>query len=332
MPGFPRLKASYDLLVLGGGHAGLQAGLKAALLHQTACVIDRGPKYSRSYYAPRMDNIPGMPNGISGHALLDQQVAQVRAVEGTVSYLSPARALSARRIEGGEFEVEIDWLARRHAVRGRALLLAMGIVDRMPVVGGSIEPIFPWANFGIVDFCVLCDGHTLTGKSVAVLGHDRFAVLTVFDLLHFAPASVTVLTHGQPLLGSESEAGKAELLERLDSAGVRDVVEEEIVGFGEIREKRFGVTFRGGLTRSFDKGFSALGWYDMHRSIPESLGASFDPDGYVRIDEDSRVLDRGGSPIPGLYCAGDQAVGWNQIPEAWATAERAVIHAWASYW
>ena len=59
--------------------------------------------------------------------------------------------------------------------------------------------------------------------------------------------------------------------------------------------------------------------------------AAFDAEGYVRVDDDSRVLDRDGRPIPGLYCAGDLARGWNQIPEAWAQAERAMIHAYASY-
>ena len=66
MPGFVRIKESYDFLIVGGGHAGLQAALKAALLGFSALVVDRGPKYSRSYYAPKMDNIPGFPDGVSG--------------------------------------------------------------------------------------------------------------------------------------------------------------------------------------------------------------------------------------------------------------------------
>jgi thioredoxin reductase len=70
----------------------------------------------------------------------------------------------------------------------------------------------------------------------------------------------------------------------------------------------------------------------MHQAIPRSLGAAFDPEGYVRTDDDCRVLGaEDGQPLPGLYCAGDLRSGWNQIPEAWASAERAVIHAWADY-
>ncbi len=330
MPGFPRLRPSYDLVILGGGHAGLQAGLKAAMLFHTACIVDRGPKYSRSYYAPRMENIPGFPDGISGHELLDRQTAQVRAVDERVGLFSPARVTGVRRLEGGGFQVTFDWLGQPREVEGKAVVLALGVVDRIIEVGGSIQPIFPWANFALVDFCLFCDGHDLAGKSVAVLGHDAFAARTALDLLHFGVRPIEILTHGQPFLAEASDAERTELLGKLSSAGVTRL-EEAIVGFDGIREKHFGVKFADGSIRTYDRGFSALGWYDMHQAIPRSLGASFDPEGFVRTDEDCRVLDPEGRVIPGLYCIGDLRNGWNQIPEAWATAERSVIHAYSYF-
>ena len=317
-------------MILGGGHAGLQAGLKAALLGFSAVIIDRGPKYSRSYYAPRMDNIPGFPDGVSGHHLLDQQIAAVRKLEEQVSYVTPARAAGAAR-DGTGYSVQFEWLKQSRSVRGRVLVLALGVVDRIPEVLGKIDPIFPWANLGLVDFCVLCDGHTLPGKSVAVIGHDAFAARTALDLVHFRPRSVEILTHGKPLLEGAAPGERADLLAALASEHISHFV-PPMVGFDEIREKRFGVRFADGSHRSYDRGFSALGWYDMHSAIPRSLGCRFDPDGYVVTDEDCRALaEASGEPIPGLYCVGDLRNGWNQIPEAWATAERAVIHAYAQY-
>ncbi|MCI4338909.1 MAG: NAD(P)/FAD-dependent oxidoreductase [Thermoplasmata archaeon] len=329
MPGLPRVQESYDFLVIGGGHAGLQAGLKASLLGHSAAIVDRGPKYSRSYYSPRMDNIPGFPGGISGHKLLDEQVAAVRKAE-TVGYFTPARAVAVARVER-EYTVTFEWLKQTHVVRGRALVLAQGVVDRIPSVGGEIDPIFPWANQALVDFCILCDGHELTRRSVAVLGDDAFAARTALDLLHFRPTSVELLTLGQPLLDGVPEVERAPLAATLAEKGIQHT-DLEVVGFDEIREKRFGVKFADGSHRSYDRGFSALGWYDMHHEFPRSLGAKFDADGYVMTDEDCRVLTEAtGAPIPGLYCVGDQRNGWNQIPEAWATAERAVIHAYGEY-
>lgn len=330
MPGFPRLKDSYDLVVIGGGHAGLQAGLKAGLLHRTAAILDRGPKYSRSYYSPRMDNIPGFPEGISGHRLLDLQIAAVRSQEERVGYFTPARAISVERTGTG-YAVTFEWLKQTQVARSRGVVLAMGVVDRIPEVAGKIDTIFPWANQAIVDFCVLCDGHDLTGRTVGVIGHDGFAVRTALDLLEFEPTSVELLTHGRPLLEGADVEEKALLTWKLAEKGI-GLVESEMVGFDEIREHRLGVRFADGSHRYYDRGFSALGWYDRHDAIPRSLGCRFDPEGYVAIDGESRALSaETGEPIPGLYCVGDLKSGWNQIPEAWASAERAVIHAWAEF-
>jgi len=330
VPGFPRLRDSYDLVIVGDGHAGLQAGLKAALLRRSAAVVGRGPKYSRSFYAPRMVNIPGFPDGVSGHKLLDLQTQALRSQSEWVGLFSPARAVSVARADGG-YAVTFEWLKQTHVARGRAVVFAMGVVDRIPEVGGRIDPIFPWANQAIVDFCELCDGHDLAGRSVGVIGSDAFAARTALDLLEFDPASVELLTHGQPLLHQVSAPDRDALLEALRARGVSHF-ESEIVGFDELREHRFGVRFADGSHRSYDRGFSALGWYDMHADLPRSLGARFDPEGYVLTDEECRVLSAAdGRPLPGVYCVGDQRNGWNQIPEAWATAERAVIHAWAEY-
>lgn len=324
MPGFPRLKESYDIIVVGGGHAGLQAGLKAALFHFSAVVIDRGPKYSRSYYSPRMDNIPGFPEGISGHALLDHQIASLRLHEDRVTYVTPSRATAARRTENG-YEVDFEWLKQQRTVRAKVLILAHGVVDRIPVVDGKIETIFPWANQGIVYFCEFCDGHELPGKSVAVLGSTRYAADLALELRHFGPASLEILTHGEEFLGGLPPPERAEVEGQLRAAGI-PWSNGIIVGFDGIREKKFTLKFADGTTRTFDRGFSGLGWYDMHGHLPQELGAAFDADGYVRTDEDCRVLSKAtGEPIPGLYCVGDLRSGWNQIPEAWATAERAVI-------
>jgi thioredoxin reductase (NADPH) len=329
VPGFPRLRDEYDVVIVGGGHAGLHAGVKAALLHHSAAIIDRGPKYSRSFYAPRMENIPGSEN-VSGHALLDRQIAQVRRAENRVGYFTPARALEVRRTDAG-YEVDFDWLAQKRTTRGRALVLAMGVVDRMPDVAGDIEKVFTWANLGLVNFCIFCDGHEFPGLSLGVLGHDAYAVQTAIDLLHFEPKSVELLTNGRPLLEGVPDRDRTALLDALAEKGVA-VETARVVGYGGLRERRFDVQLEGGTTRSYDRGFSALGWYDMHQAIPRSLGSRFDAEGYVVTDEECRVLsDTTGDPIPGLYCIGDQRNGWNQIPEAWATAERAIIHAYGFY-
>jgi len=326
--GFVRLRDRYDFIVLGGGHAGLQAALKAALLQYSVLVVDRGPKYSRSYYAPRLENIPGFPEAISGHKLLDLQIAALKPHAERVAYVTPATATAATRDADG-FSVAFDWLKQPRTARARVLVLALGVVDRMPEIAGRIDDVFPWANQGIVDFCLVCDGHDMTDRSVGVLGHDAFAAHLALDLLHFAPRSVEILTHGRPLLDGVVEGTAAGLREELARAGIAHV-ETAIAGFDGIREKEFRVRFVDGTERRYDRGFSGLGWYDMHDAMPRSLGCRFDSEGFVQVDDEGRAIGDGG-PIPGLYVVGDLKSGWNLIPEAWASAERAVLHAYAEY-
>ena len=330
MAGFPRLRDQYDFVVAGGGHAGLHAALKAGLLHHSALLIDRGPKYSRSYYAPKMDNIPGFPEGISGHKLLDQQIAALRGESERVTYVTPATLTRAQRTVDG-FEVEFEWLRQVKTVRSRVLVLALGVVDRMPQIAGKIDAVFPWANMAIVDFCLFCDGHDMPGRSIAVLGHDAYTARLALDLLHFSPKSLEILTNGEPFLAASAPEERRSLESALAEKGVTHR-SDRIAGYDGIREKRFFVRFEDGSLREYDRGFSGLGWYDMHSTIPRSLGCAFDPEGYVVVDEDCRALaPEAGGVIPGLYVIGDLKTGWNQIPEAWASAERAVIHAYGYY-
>lgn len=330
MAGFPRLREAYDIVVVGGGHAGLQAGLKSGLLNHSAVVLDRGPKYGRSYYAPRMDNIPGFPDGISGHKLLDHQIAALRGQSERVTYVTPATVTAARRSADG-FEVDFGWLGQARSVRGRALVLALGVVDRMPQISGKIDDIFPWANQALVDFCLFCDGHDMVGKSIGVLGHDAYAARLALDLFHFGATSIEILTNGEPFLAGSSPEEKASLEAQLAERKVV-VVPNRIQSYDGLREKQFHVVLEDGSVRRYDRGFSGLGWWDMHQSIPRSLGCDFDAEGYVAVDDDCRALSEGSrTPIPGLYAIGDLKVGWNQIPEAWASAERAIIHAYGYY-
>lgn len=330
MAGFPRVADEYDIIVAGGGHAGLQAGLKAALLNFRALVLDKGPKYGRSYYAPKMENIPGFPDGISGHKLLDLQAAQLRARSDRVTYVTPAKVVAAHRA-GGKFHVEYDWLRQRRTVRSRALVLAMGIVDRMPDLDGKIDAIFPWANLGLVYFCEFCDGHDLTDRSVAVLGHERYAAHLAQDLRHFQPRSVEIVTLGRPFLADVPPDVRAPLVRALDGEGTARV-ETPVVGWDGLRERVLTVRFADGSERTYDRGFSGLGWWTQNTEIPVSLGCRRDAEGYVDVDEDMRALSASdGTPLEGLYVVGDLNRGWNQIPEAWASAERAVIHAYTAF-
>ena len=129
----------YDLLIIGGGPAGLSAAMTARNRNLTVCVICGGAADSALYKAGHVTNYPGVPD-VSGPALLE-------------------RALSAMPM-GKTFGVS----AGKEFVEGRALLLATGIAQR-----GTFPGETAFLGRG-VSYCATCDGMLYRGKRAAVIG------------------------------------------------------------------------------------------------------------------------------------------------------------------
>ena len=150
----------YDLLIIGGGPAGLSAAMTARNRNLTVCVICGGAADSALYKAGHVTNYPGVPD-VSGPALLETMTQQARDL-GTD--MLRERALSAMPM-GKTFGVS----AGKEFVEGRALLLATGIAQR-----GTFPGETAFLGRG-VSYCATCDGMLYRGKAVAVLGYTDTA-------------------------------------------------------------------------------------------------------------------------------------------------------------
>lgn len=171
-------QAAYDVIVVGAGPAGLHAAFKTALLYHTALVVDKGQKFGRIFYTPEIWNLPGVEGSIRGTDLLKRQRRQIEAYEATkgrrfVTFLMGHEATRVERREAGdevEYTLELRDVKTGAAkkVSGKNLVLATGVVDRQPVFdkarGRRIDPVLPYANKGLSEYCLLCDGHALSGR------------------------------------------------------------------------------------------------------------------------------------------------------------------------
>ena len=184
-----------DIAIVGAGPVGLHAALKAALLDMSAIVVDKGRRHSRAFFVPRLDNIPGLP-GVSGAKLmqlqrqnLDNHRDRVQIVDDTeVIDISPEDDIFILKCAG-----------KQSAILARTALLATGLVDKQPEIGGTIRKILPFANRNLVHYCILCDGHTAKQKNLCVIGYSSAAASMALGLLYFEAASVALLTHGNDL-------------------------------------------------------------------------------------------------------------------------------------
>ena len=190
----------YDVIVIGGGAAGLSAALMLARSRRSVLVLDSG--------SPRNAPAEGV-HGFLGHDGVAPTGLLARGREELASYggsVRNAEVQRVRRIEGG-FDVD--------GVTGRRVLVATGLVDELPDVPGLRER---WGKDVI--HCPYCHGWEFRDRSIAVLASGPMAT---HQGLLFSQLSkdVTVLANGQHL--------SAEDRAKLDARGV-EIVEGEVAG------------------------------------------------------------------------------------------------------
>lgn len=337
-----------DVIIVGGGPAGLMAALKSALLFHTARLVDKGPRTGRAYWVTQMDNVPGYPRGVSGRKLMEDlraQIAHAEEVAGRQFVTVEERTQVTRlaRGEDGVFTLEGHRIEGREGVgdavrfRARAVVLATGVVDRQPYIGDEsrdMAAILPYANKGIAKYCILCDGHIMRGKRIAVLGLGPGSVEIAETLRdHFGASHVDVVMCIPCATGNDAahdHARHAELIRETEAKGI-PVVDDAITRLEGLKEDRIRLHFANEAPREYDRAWISLGWYTVNNELARQAGAAIDDDGYVRSTEDCEAIDEQGQPIAGLYVVGDlRAETWKQVPIALGDAETAIVHAYAT--
>lgn len=308
-----------DIAIIGAGPVGLHAALKAALLNMSGVVVDRGRRHSRAIFVPRLENIPGLP-GISGAKLMHIQRQSLGNHRDRIQIVDNTEVIDITK-EDGYFVLKCA--GKQTEVKARTVLLVTGVVDRQPEIGGTIRKILPFANRGLVHYCILCDGHTAKRRNVCVVGYSRGAASMALDLLHFEAASVTLLTHGKDLEDPHD-------LEELREESI-PVHSDEIVDLKGLKENKLGVVLESGRTMYFDLGFVSLGYYHTGVDLGLELGGYLSEDGFLVTNEDGQLLREDGTSIEDVFAVGDVRNSWNQIPIGWGDAEKAVISVFAQH-
>jgi len=150
----------YDLVIVGGGPAGLTTSIYAARENLQTLVIDGKGLGGQAGVTERLDNYPGFPEGIGGAELADRIVRQARryGVE-----MLQAVSVKSIKVEGGRVDIGASTGDHYHSC---AALIATGSSYRRTGVPGEDELI----GAGI-HFCATCDGPFYKGsKELLVLG------------------------------------------------------------------------------------------------------------------------------------------------------------------
>jgi len=169
-------RSAYDLVIVGGGPAGLAAAIYAAREGIDAIVVDGSALGGQAGISDRIENYPGFPDGISGTELADRFVAQARRY-GT-EFL-PAVSVTAVEPDGDDL---VTSLSAGQQLTSHAVIVATGSVYRRLGVPGEKE----MAGAG-VHFCATCDGPLYKGTDeVIVIGGGNSALEEGLHLSEFA--------------------------------------------------------------------------------------------------------------------------------------------------
>ena len=169
-------RAAYDLVIVGGGPAGLAAAIYAAREGIDSIVVDGSALGGQAGISDRIDNYPGFPDGISGAELAERFVAQARRYG--VELLSAAPVTSVIP-EGGDV---VTTLASGQELTSHAVIVATGSTYRRLDVPGEDGLI----GAG-VHFCATCDGPFYKGADeLLVIGGGNSALEEGLHLSEYA--------------------------------------------------------------------------------------------------------------------------------------------------
>lgn len=273
----------YDIIIVGGGPAGLTAAVYGLRAGKTVLVIEKSGFGGQIAYSPRVENIPGTVS-ISGSEFAEKLVEQAMNLGADVEL----EKVTAVEKEEDLFRVSTE---EGSTYEGRTVILALGVKHRMLGLPGEEELV----GNGL-SFCAVCDGAFYTGQRTVMIGGGNSALQEAL-LLSEVCSKVTVIQNLGSFTGEKKLADALLEKDNVDAHFHSVVVGYEtrdgaLTGV-RVRQEQTGAEF----TVEADGAFLAVGL------MPENDGFAHLADlnnwGYFDSGEDCRTRTEG------IFVAGD---------------------------
>ena len=269
----------YDIIIIGGGPAGLTAALYACRANKSVLVMEKAAFGGQITYSPKVENIPGFVS-LTGNEFADKMVEQILEQGAEVE---PCEAFE---IKDGDVKTVVTDSGEFQA---KAVIIATGAKHRLP----GIEREDNFIGNGI-SFCAVCDGAFYEGKDVCVLGGGNSALQEAL-LLSDLCRKVYVVQNLEKLTGEAKLADK--LYEKANVEIITSSVITELLGDDELN----GVVIKSdngeSRTLSVDGLFVAIGLIPQNDIFANVL--KLNAYGYADVDESCKC------DAKGIFVAGD---------------------------
>ncbi len=342
----------FDVLVIGSGPAGAQAAVSAAHQMRHVALVDGGAvslRRGRHFWSKSVEFVdaPVFP-GITGPAFnralkewIEAQPEREITIDGEPRRIGirrlPAYVTDIERTADGTLAVTVTTTALsprspdppKETVGARTVVVASGFEDTWPNIDIKPSAERAYARYGVVfryagnhrgwHVCVRCDGHLHIDQALAIVGVGDY----IFDVVHGAQDfthRMTVLTNGRP------HGMSAPVLAEMERRGVELETERIEAHIGSGRDL-LGLRLADGRELFFD-GFFVDEGLQPNDEFLARFSPQHDDEGLLICDEDHRVLDSHGQPIPGIWAGGDIVAGErNLIASAFASGQDAGLGA-----
>ena len=273
--------ARYEVIIIGGGPAGLSAGLYTSRAGLKSLLLERGILGGQIVNATLVENYPGFPGGISGSelgSLMHQQAVRhgLEVITAEVIGLTPGQPYGISTTEGN-FEAAVIVIAAGSEYR------KLGVVGEEKFSGHGVS------------YCATCDGFLFRDRKVAVVGGGDTAITDALELSQHAKKVYVIHRRDQLRAGQalQQRAFAQRKLEFIWSTVVEEVMGEKVVKglrLRSVKTKQHSILEVAGI-------FVAVGLTPNSQCFSNIL--ELDDAGYIVTDETMATS------VPGVFAAGD---------------------------
>ncbi|MBS7624044.1 MAG: FAD-dependent oxidoreductase [Candidatus Bathyarchaeia archaeon] len=294
----------YDVIIIGGGPAGLTAAIYASRMGLKTLVLEGNMPGGRALEAPLIENFPGFPNGISGAELIDRMLKQAEGFGAEIRF--PEEVLDI------DISETVKTVTTRHGkYHGYSIIIATGTQRKKLAVPGETE----FLGRG-VSYCAVCDAPFFKDRVVAVIGFNNEALEDALYISGFA-SKVIIVSHGEKTAVEEGLLRRAYEKQNIEFIDARvksingDIYVSSITVVGQI----------GTLEIPVNGVFIVLGNVPV-TSIVKRAGIIVDERGCIRVDRNQSTN------IEGVFAAGDCTCGGMQVATAVGEGAMAALQAY----
>lgn len=277
------MDAMYDLIIIGGGPAGLAAGIYGGRAHLKTLILEKGTVGGRAYTTREIVNYPGVAD-TSGPNLTQGMAEQAESF-GVEIKREPVKSMD---VTGNIKLVN----TRRHQYGAKAIVIATGTSARVLGIPGERE----LTGQGVA-YCATCDAEFFKDQHVVVVGSGDQGIEEGMYITKFASRVTVVVLHDEGILDCNREsAAKAFQNPKMDF--IWNSVLAEVCGTDEVTGVKIKNMKTGEITYfPCDGVFFFVGMIPETKWLPEEIAK--DSRGWLQVN------DRMETSAPGVYAAGD---------------------------